>query len=92
MIQLHSQITHLAADIGLRADLDLRRTFPLYFFPPISSGSRLGIVNKVECDGSTATELGVRWEVKSFQEKTIVLTETDGGTLEIWIVCWSDPT
>lgn len=48
-------------------------------------------MNKVECDGSTATELGVRWEVKSFQEKTIVLTETDGGTLEIWIVCWSDP-
>lgn len=39
-------------------------------------------MNKVECDGSTATELGVRWEVKSFQEKTIVLTETDGGTLE----------
>ena len=41
----------------------------------------MGDVNKVECDVSTATALGVRWEVKSFQEETIVWTGADGGDM-----------
>lgn len=81
MIQLHSQITHLVAEIGLRADLDLCRPFPLHLSPPVSAGSITGDVNKVEFDVSTAAGLGVRREVKSFQEETIVRTGTDGGNM-----------
>lgn len=56
-------------------------TFPSPSFPAVSSGSSTGNVNKVECDVSTAAGLGVRREVKSFQEETIVRTGTDGGNM-----------
>lgn len=64
--------------------------FPIFF--PISTGSKIDNVNKVECDASTATEPGVRWrEVTSCQEGTIVWTGADGGSRAMWFVCWSDP-
>lgn len=61
MIQLHSQITHLVAEIGLRADLDLCRPSIRLFFPSLFLQEvEMGNANKVQCDVSRAAEVGVR--------------------------------